>query len=71
MYKLITTLLVPFFLCLLCACNTKDQPPKPAQETPTTYGKLKISFVNRYEDVPFELDKKYPLESKTLFLLAI
>lgn len=48
---------------LLCACNSKDQEPQPAQEPPTTYGQLKISFVNVYEEAAFELNKRYPLLS--------
>ncbi len=71
MYRLITSLLISLFLCLLCACNTKDQLPKPAQETPTTYGKLKISFVNRYENIPFELDKKYLLKSNDTISISL
>lgn len=52
-------------LLLICwfsySCNTKDEPPKPAQEPTNSYGKLKITFKHVYQNEPFELNKKYPL----------
>lgn len=64
MKKTVTQLFILLTIWLVCSCNSKDEPPKPAQAASGSYGKLKITFTHVYQEAPFELNTKYALKTK-------